>query len=547
MEITLRDIRFLILFLLATAVIIGSACISGQPGVDSPKDIIHFPIGVAVHPGGRYAAVVNSDFSQAYKNGTVVIIDLATNKIVPEWTIPIGQFGGDVIFNHAGTRMYVAVRGVMIDVGGYDDEEGDVVIALDIDQVAANAEPADKPFFVEGSRRSYKVSPDPFGMAIDSTDHYLYVTHVSNGEVSIIENEPAIPVDKLVKEDIDNGALMYRCLPENLYCPSGSDEGALCASCNKDNDCAPIQFDLAGDDGSILRTTEDSSCLSDPRRSGEAFCAAWCEVSVTQTNEYGDITRMGCPEGYRCMQIISEARVSDERKMARGSNQAAISPLTGTVYVTHRDANSVGVIRPYFTEGIGYQARVEEVAISSGFDLRGIAFNATGDKLYAAVRNTYTDSADIPGIAVIDTSVKYENCDQSQYILETTSCEKNQLLDFIEVGLEPANIAMYKEFLYVPLFASDELYVIDTRTRQVVAVIDLAPEAFIAEPGIYIEDASPYDISIYTSETGVWALVTNFGAHEIAVLHLFDENGSPINKVERKIENRAKLYEKEGF
>jgi len=542
----LKNNRLIKIILVLACLILVNGCISGSPGVESPNDIIHFPIGVAIHPAGRYAAVVNADFSQAYQNGTVVIINLASNRIVSNWTIPIGPFGGEVAFNHSGNRMFVAVRGALSEMSEYENEPTDVVVSIEVDLEVASKSPTEKPFFLEETRIAYKVAPDPFGLAIDASDHYVYVTHISNGEVTVIENQTARPVNPELVRSIDEGEILYRCIPENLQCPAAEESGLLCGPCNTDDDCAALQFEAPGADDTLVRFTEPSYCMNNPNGNYENYCATYCEVDKTVFNEYGDIVRVGCPDGYRCSQV-RDSLVLTERKMARGSNQAAISPLTGSVYISHRNANSVGVMRPYYEEGTGYQLRVEEVPITSAFDTRGLAFSNDGSKLYVATRNVSNDSTDFPGIVVLDTTIKYEDCSVEQYISNTSTCEENESIDFIEVDQSPANIAIYKDYLYVALFDTDEVYAIDTRTRQVMAVINLAPENFIAEAGIFREDAKPYDIAIYENSTGAWALTTNFYSHEVAVIHLFDENGKAIHKVERKIENRAKLYDKESF
>lgn len=528
-----------------SAVLMGTGCISSKPGVDAPTDIIHYPLGVAVHPEGRYAAVVNADFNQAYKNGSVVIIDLARYRIVAEWTEPIGIFGAEVAFNHAGTRMYVTVRGEMQPQADYGYEPPDVLLAFDVDPEVASATPGDKPFLVPGSRRVVEVSPDPFGIAIDDDDRYIYITHVSNGELSVVQDDTGRPTDEAEAAELEAGAIIRRCVPINQFCSSTAAAGELCGRCEENSECGSTDVVLAGSAGGVFESYEDS-CLEDPRRAGRNFCASYCEVDGTETNEAGETVRIGCPNGYRC-ERIAPIHVETERKFSRGGNQVSISPLSGTVYVSHRDDSVLGVLRPYWSDGIGYQTRVEQVSFADGYDTRGMAFKDDGSRLFIATRNENIDVIDMPGIMVIDTELSFEGCSRKQFVGETTSCERNDLVDFIEVDEQPANLAYFGGYLYVALFGKDEIYAIDTRSRQIVGVIDVAPENFISEPGIFREHASPYDIAVYEDQTGVWALVSNFTAHEISVISLFDQDGNPVNRVERKIENRVKLYKEDQF
>ncbi len=489
--------------------------------------------------------VVNANFNQAYKNGSVVVIDLAALRIVPEWTIPVGTFAGEALFNHAGTRLFVSVRGPFLEQDGIPDEPEDVVIAFDIDTEAAVNPPGDRPLIVPESRNAIRVAPDPFGMSMDFRDRYLYVSHVSNGEMTVIQDDLGRFTNEADREAMERGESIRRCIPTNLYCPGNTPEGDRCGSCEDNASCRPREEVLEGEMGGIPMSWP-STCLEDIRRPGRRFCADFCEVDVTETDEDGLVTRVGCPTGYACEEIGLLQAVT-ERKFSRGGNQVAISPLTGSVYVTHRDANAVGILRPYRVDGLGFRARVQQTVFDEGIDLRGIAFNPEGDKLFIAGRNIIVEEGTRPGVLVIDTRLTYDGCSRDAYVGNGTSCEKNKLVDFIEVDAEPANIAFYKEFLYVPLYDTDEMYVIDTRSRQVMDVVDLAPEAFIRQPGIFRHHARPYEVAIFENSAGAWALVTHFEAHEVAVLQLFDALGNPINRVDRKIENRAKLYEEDRY
>ena len=540
--------------LVMTALLIGG-CITEKPAVEAPKEIIHFPIGVAVHPAGRYAVVVNANFNQAYKNGSLVVIDLKTFEIIPKWTIPIGTFGGEVIFNHSGTRMFVSVRGVFEAQDGYPEEEDNVVLSFDIDPDKTLGDPSGGSFIKTGSRHAIEVSSAPFGLAADFNDRYIYVTHITNGEVTVLEDA----IGKFTDEDeislAARGERLRRCVPENLYCPELPSSSYtsdrmwrnLCNDCTENDDCGSLSVIVpgAGEDGECMYGipfNEENSCLKNHRRPGRNFCATYCEVDVSIEDACGFKTRIGCPEGFRCEAIRPFHKVT-ERKFSRGGNQAAISPLTGTVVISHRDTGSLGIIRPYYSDGLGYRTRVQLIGYIDGFDMRGLAFNPSGDKLFVAARNLMWDTYNKPGVLVIDTSIKYSYCEKDAYVGDTTSCDKMEELDFIETDEQPSNIALVENSLYAPMFYTDEVFVIDMLSRQIIDIIDLAPDNFIREPGIFREHSRPYDIAVYRNEAGYYALVSNFLAHEIAVIHLIDASGAPINRVVRKIENRAKLYE----
>lgn len=529
----------------ASTLVLGGGCISPRPGVDAPGDIIHFPIGVAVHPAGRYAAVVNANFNQAYRNGSVVFIDLSSYRIVSEWTQVIGIFGGEVAFNHSGTRMFVAVRGAMEEQGSLAAESSDILVAFDIDPQAAQNPPGSKPIVVPGSRQTIKLAPHPFGIAVDADDRYIYVTHLSNGEVSVLQDDTMRLRDDADIETASGGAALRRCIPDNRVCPALIPDGQLCAACGSNEDCGVTRVVVAGTGGG-LPTTYTNSCVDTPIQPGGGLCATACEVDRTLLNDDGEVVRLGCPEGYRCERAASLQLVA-ERKFSRGANQVALSPLSGSAYVTQTNSEAVGILRPRRVDGAGYTARVEQVAFSDGTDMRGIVFNPGGDRLYIAARNRYLEAYDKPGILIIDTSLTDDGCSAAQRIGDTAYCETNRLVDFIEVNQEPANLALYGDMLYVPITGRDELFAINITQRRVVATVDLAPDAFVSEPGIFRVRSRPYDLAVFRNDAGAWALVSNFHAHELAVVRLFDADGRPIHRVERKIENRAKLYEEDQF
>lgn len=526
-----------------------TACISQVPAVDAPKDVIHFPISVAIHPAGRYAAVANANFDRAYKNGFVAIIDLTTYQIVSKWTTPVGSFAGQVAFNHAGTRFYVTARGEFNKQAGLPDGPSDTITSWDVDLDVARAAPGAKPFLKPETRSIKQLAPDPYGLVIDRDDHYLYVTHLSNGELTIMEEEVGRFTSEAEQQAQAAGQSQKRCVPEHLSCPAGVAAGELCGACTSNAECKALSVVVPADGQSTAgelggKTIEkETSCLANPRQPGQSFCASYCELDRTVYASDGkSVLRIGCPEGYTC-QAVAPFQALGERKLAVGANEAAISPATGSVYVTHRDSSVLGVLRPYHQDTVSFAARLEQVSMGDGTDSRGLAFAPDGSRLFVSSRNILTDYTSTPGVLVVDTSVTYEGCTTNEYIGQTMSCERNEAVGRIEVDAEPSGLAYDNGFLYVLLYASDELWIIDSTTREVIERVNLAPEAFVEKPGIFSAHANPYALALYTNGDGLWALVCSFTAHEVAVVQLRDALGKPVNRVMRKIENRAKLYE----
>lgn len=110
-----------LLLLLVTGLMVSALCAGcgvDVVGDEPPLQTLYNPVGMTLHPTGKYLYVVNSNFNLDYREdrgGTVVVIDTDTLEIVPGGTVQIGTFGGDIKLNTPSdgepTRAYVAVRG----------------------------------------------------------------------------------------------------------------------------------------------------------------------------------------------------------------------------------------------------------------------------------------------------------------------------------------------------------------------------------------------------------------------------------------------------
>jgi DNA-binding beta-propeller fold protein YncE len=96
-----------------------------------PRDDLNFPVGLAMHPNGRFLYVVNSDFNARFKSdsgGTISVVDTTTLEIQQEHSPFIPSFGGFIALNDDATKAYVTAR------------QGNSLMALDVASGNATAE-----------------------------------------------------------------------------------------------------------------------------------------------------------------------------------------------------------------------------------------------------------------------------------------------------------------------------------------------------------------------------------------------------------------------
>ncbi len=117
--------------LAAGLLILASGC--GEPfeAPLPPRDNMNFPVGLEMHPNGRFLYAVNSDFNTRYRSdsaGTVSVIDTTTLEIQSESSPFIPAFGGFISLNDDATKAYVTAR------------QGNSLVALDVASGGSMAE-----------------------------------------------------------------------------------------------------------------------------------------------------------------------------------------------------------------------------------------------------------------------------------------------------------------------------------------------------------------------------------------------------------------------
>jgi hypothetical protein len=188
-----------------------------------PDGTFYFPLTMAVHPSQKYAYIVSSNFDLGYTLGTLKVVDLVklenmiqadlggtgcnghkcsdnyyTDAILEQSTLQIGNFGGQVLLNSAGTRLFVAQR--QDNVVSWADISPD---GSTLDCVGSTIEnPDDNPTAFLGScHRSHYFKTgynDPFDMAlgpnpVNAAEGCIYVGHLREGVITCIAPDAPSP------------------------------------------------------------------------------------------------------------------------------------------------------------------------------------------------------------------------------------------------------------------------------------------------------------------------------------------------------------------
>lgn len=200
------------------------ACAADVPGIDPPAAQIRFPIGIAMHPANdRYLLLVNSNFDLRFNSSTVVVIDTVTGEVLPQHTVRLNSFAGDLALRRDGTRAFVTARG------------GGVLTVIDIDLGAErflkctdeDPEPGVVP--VCSGRYVTTVAANPFGIFVqepgviprgctgvpEQVEETVFLTHTNTAE----RGQAATAVLSVVRSL--GGNLPYE-LSSTISIPSGS-------------------------------------------------------------------------------------------------------------------------------------------------------------------------------------------------------------------------------------------------------------------------------------------------------------------------------------
>lgn len=340
------------------------SCISEYEGISPDPTLIHYPIGLAVHPSGRYLYVANSNFDLAFTGGTLMVFDTAedeeitsdflgvkttykTLKRMEGSTVEIGSFAGQMLLSKDGTRGYLAVRNDRREGGAIGFSE---IMYFDINVDKTGAEHlscAQKAIAKEntggvGAEGKYDIEPAP--RCGDQNKVFLLGNRCESDSDCVFARQERCLRDTLTGQGTGTGYCSTNFYPYGLSlasvctarrtclqdsdcaCSAEAKQSGLCqadercdsgrctAGCASDTDCAEGQTCSLGRCRYKLPSgkacTTDTQCLIEERCENSVCVTRTCTAATECPSEYacvsGKCTRkactqdIDCPTGTRC-------------------------------------------------------------------------------------------------------------------------------------------------------------------------------------------------------------------------------------------------------
>jgi len=211
---------------LALGLGIGSAgCTASSEDVRPPEDTLFFPTGAGIAPDESVLFVANANSELRYDSGSVVVLDLATiDQVANAWTTSmtrpdncqqdtdhtetlncgdetvfmrahagarVGNFATDVAVQDTGNgtlRLIVPTRGdPSISWVEYD---GTTLTCAPGSEGYALCDDAHRLTYVQNDPDLAPLPDEPFSTFVDSVGQFAIITHLTSGDVSLVDTEP---------------------------------------------------------------------------------------------------------------------------------------------------------------------------------------------------------------------------------------------------------------------------------------------------------------------------------------------------------------------
>ncbi len=423
----------------ALAVAIG--CTAQFEGPAPLLDHIDEPVAMATTADGCHVFVANGNFDLRERGGGVVVVDVATRKVVPNAGVEIGSFPAQLRLHPNGKRLYATVRSddsiTWIDVG---DANGDGIPDLSCGEGPGDRCPIDRKMRLRRSQGSSLYVQEPLSLELTCKRTAGRCDTDDDGEIGLMTTW------------LGSGVVAYFPL---------DDEGA------------PLQLD--SDLG--IRLVEAGQQQEDVTVSGVAGLAM-------------------SPDG-RSGYVASFA---DDRL-----RKFRIDPDGAKTVVRLEERQSI--------IGGTFDSRATE--------LRGIALDTRGDRLFLASRHPVINRPNPVQIYVVDMPTDSDGDPDFRVSAAVPVSGTPGLLRVLPVD---AQASPPRDLVYAVIFGGDRIAVIDPLRMDVIDVIDVGDGPFDLTFVTPAEDSACGRRPDGLRRMEAW--VTEFGDNSLAVIDINPESDS---------------------
>ena len=479
--------------------VVGGGCNFGESGIAPPANRIFLPAGIVADPDEDFLYVVNSNSDLRFNAGTVVAVDMAQAALVRRCASDPSQAACQAA---SASDPALNSQRLMCTKPRFSRTEPVEDTYCCFDLVDSNVLNCNEPQFI---RSDATVAVGSFGGAVQ-----LQYLKDGSGKVVFrrlfvaVRAEPSITFADVT---VANGTVSIRCTgPRQGGAPQAA--GAYCDDnwkLRRRSGDTPGALDLP-EEPHVLALDNDQGILY----VGHLTVTANAQVqgggvsTVDVCDPESDVRFAGLARTTFLPATLSQAVAAlspgdpanpATRLYATARYSAAISGLV------LRDPSQAACVQDRDLTLLPAESFYSSAFLPHGADIRGILFEADGSKAYVLHRNDADAVANPPAIAVLD---------RTRLADGTVS---NTPLAVLEVCNGPTAMLRHplrSDRIYVTCYDDGQIYVVDTVTLGVVAVIDAG--------------AGPTSLAFSNVDPG-FAYVASFANSHLSVLDLHP--GSP--------------------
>jgi DNA-binding beta-propeller fold protein YncE len=391
-------------------------CTASSEEVRPPPDELFFPTGAAVSPDEEFLFIANANSELRYDSGTIAVISLdEVDRVAAEWV---------------ATATPAAAN-----------------CAQDPDHRETLACDEEKQFIIASA--SARIGNFATDIAVQDT---------GNGTLRLIVPTRGDP--SIAWLDFDGSRL----------------------NCNRDAQ----GFALCDEGHRLAYVHNDPDLALVPDEPFDAYADSNGQFAVVTHLTSGAVTLINSPIGgdARVADVMAGLFAADPVSGVRGATGIAARPSSnndgGMIYVASRSEDRVQTLTvgrpvngvdPFLLAGNYFFLNlVGSANTGSSSDSRGVAFSATGDRMYLINRKP-------PSLQIYDTSLGPTGFPRNQGIGATDICRQSSTLTVMDTG--------DGERAYISCFQDGQLYVVDPRglgTVEQIVTVGRGPYSVVAAP-----------------------------------------------------------------